>query len=77
MVDGDTHRRVAHARVRIGNRSAVSNRYGVAIVRDLVIIAPKQRYKPKLVICVTIENQRAHAAQSPCAVVQNCGAGSF
>jgi len=29
VVDGDTHRRVAHARVRIGNRTAISNRYGI------------------------------------------------
>jgi outer membrane protein assembly factor BamB len=54
VVDGDTHRRVANARVRIGRRSAVSNRYGVAKIplaqrAPLVTVASKQGYATRAV----------------------------
>ena len=54
VVDGDTHRRVAHARVRIGSRSAVSNRYGVAKIplrrrSPLVTVASKKGYATRAV----------------------------
>ena len=54
VVDGDTHRRVAHARVRIGNRSAVSNRYGIAKIplrqrAPLVTVASKKGYATRAV----------------------------
>jgi outer membrane protein assembly factor BamB len=49
VVDGDTHRRVSRARVRIGRRSALSNRYGVAKIplarsSPLITVASKRGY---------------------------------
>jgi len=54
VVDGDTHRRVANARVRIGHRIAVSNRYGVAKIplaqrAPLVTVASKRGYSTRAV----------------------------
>jgi outer membrane protein assembly factor BamB len=54
VVDGDTHTRVAHARVQIGSHSAVSNRYGVAKVplarrSALVTLASKKGYATRAV----------------------------
>jgi outer membrane protein assembly factor BamB len=54
VVDGDTHRRVAHARVRVGNRTAVSNRYGIAKIplrrrSPLVTVASKKGYATRAV----------------------------
>ncbi|MGN6799032.1 MAG: outer membrane protein assembly factor BamB family protein [Gaiellaceae bacterium] len=54
VVDGDTHRRVANARVRIGRRTAVSNRYGVAKIpvrqrSALVTVASKRGYATRAV----------------------------
>ena len=54
VVDGDTHRRVAHARVRIGSRSAIANRYGVARIplarrSPLVTVASKRGYATRAV----------------------------
>jgi outer membrane protein assembly factor BamB len=54
VVDGDTHRRVPHARVRIGSRSALSNRYGVAKIplarrAPLVTVASRRGYGTRAV----------------------------
>jgi outer membrane protein assembly factor BamB len=54
VIDGDTHRRVAHARVRIGNRTAISNRYGIAKIplrrrAPLVTVASKRGYATRAV----------------------------
>jgi outer membrane protein assembly factor BamB len=54
VVDGDTHRRVAQARVRIGSRSALSNRYGVAKIplarrAPLVTVASRRGYGTRAV----------------------------
>ena len=54
VVDGDTHRRVAHVRVRVGNRTAVSNRYGIAKIplrhrAPLVTVASRKGYATRAV----------------------------
>ena len=54
VVDGDTHRRVPHVRVRIGHRTAVSNRRGVARIplerrAPLVTVASKKGYATRAV----------------------------
>src|SRR5581483_3128210 len=54
VVDGDTNRRVAHARVTIGRRSAVSDRHGVARVplarrAAFVTVAVKRGYAARAV----------------------------
>jgi outer membrane protein assembly factor BamB len=54
VVDGDTHRRVPHARVRIGDRTALSDRHGVARVplahrAALVTVATKRGYATRAV----------------------------
>jgi outer membrane protein assembly factor BamB len=54
VVDGDTHHRVANARVRIGGRSAISNHAGVARIpllkrAPLVTVASKPGYSTRAV----------------------------
>jgi len=54
VIDGDTHRRIAHVRVRIGSRTAVSNRYGIAKIplkrrAPLVTVASKRGYSTRVV----------------------------
>jgi outer membrane protein assembly factor BamB len=54
VVDGDTHRRVSHVRVRIGHRTAVSNRRGIARIplerrAPLVTVASKKGYATRAV----------------------------
>ena len=54
VVDGDTNRRVPHARVTIGKHSAVSDRHGVARVplprrAALVTVAAKRGYTARAV----------------------------
>ena len=54
VVDGDTHHRVAHARVQIGRRSALSDRHGVAKIplarrAPLVTVASKLGFATRAV----------------------------
>jgi outer membrane protein assembly factor BamB len=54
VVDGDTHRRVRHARVQVGRRTAYSNRVGVAKIplahrAPLVTVASKPGYGTRTV----------------------------
>ena len=54
VVDGDTHRRIPHVRVRIGTRTALSNRNGVAKIplarrSPLVTVASKHGYSTRAV----------------------------
>ena len=82
--DGEQHARPervrpgeAGQRVPLPLQVAPARGFPVRIIRYLIIVSPQRGNETDLIVRVAIVDERAHAAESPHAVVQNIGAGSL